>query len=57
VRQPDPQFGPIGNVFMDLTMGQSLSTLMLVGGTAILVLSRHRDPPIAPADGGGAASA
>jgi phosphatidylglycerol:prolipoprotein diacylglycerol transferase len=57
VRQPDPQFGPIGNVFMDLTMGQSLSTLMLVGGVAILVLSRRRDPPIAPADGGGAASA
>jgi len=44
-------------VFMDLTMGQSLSTLMLVGGVAILVLSRRRDPPIAPADGGGAASA
>jgi phosphatidylglycerol:prolipoprotein diacylglycerol transferase len=57
VRQPDPQFGPIGNVFMDLTMGQSLSTLMLVGGVAILVLSRRRDPPIAPQDGGGAASA
>jgi phosphatidylglycerol---prolipoprotein diacylglyceryl transferase len=54
VRQPDPQFGPTGNVFLDLmTMGQTLSTLMVVGGVLILVLSRRRDP--APGAGGPAA--
>ena len=57
VRQPDPQFGPTGNVFMDMTMGQSLSMLMVMGGVAILVLSRRRDPPLAQADAGGVAGA
>ena len=53
VRQPDPQFGPTGNVFLDMTMGQTLSTVMVVGGVLILLLSRRRDP--APGSGSSAA--
>lgn len=35
VRQPDAQFGPTGEVFLGMTMGQTLSTAMVVG--ALLV--------------------
>lgn len=52
-RQPDVQFrgpdDPLGTVLGPLTMGQTLSTLMIVGGVAILVWSwrrmAHSRPP------------
>lgn len=50
-RQPDAQFtsadDPLGTVLGPLTMGQTLSALMILGGLAILVWSwrRGRQPP------------
>jgi phosphatidylglycerol:prolipoprotein diacylglycerol transferase len=46
VRQPDAQFGPKGTVLLGLTMGQTLSSAMVLGGVLILVLSRQRDQPL-----------
>jgi phosphatidylglycerol:prolipoprotein diacylglycerol transferase len=37
VRQPDPQFGATGEVFLGMTMGQTLSTGMIVGAVLILL--------------------
>jgi phosphatidylglycerol:prolipoprotein diacylglycerol transferase len=44
VRQPDSVFGPSGTVLLGMTMGQTLSTGMVVGGLAVLavVLLRRR---------------
>lgn len=53
-RQPDAQFrGPgdaLGTVLGPLTMGQTLSALMIVGGTGLLlwIYSRAADPPPPP---------
>ncbi len=54
VRQPDAQFGPTGDVLLGMTMGQTLSTLMVVGGLLILMLSRRRC--LLPPPGAGGAS-
>lgn len=53
-RQPDAQFteagDPVGTVLGPLTMGQTLSTLMVLGGIGILVWSwRRGSPPAAGA--------
>lgn len=40
VRQPDAQFGPEGTVFLGMTMGQTLSSVMVVAGLLMLVLPR-----------------
>lgn len=48
VRQPDAPFGPTGEVLLGMTMGQTLSMAMVVGGAAILLLSRQRDPLAPP---------
>ncbi|MCA8965979.1 MAG: prolipoprotein diacylglyceryl transferase [Planctomycetes bacterium] len=37
VRQPDAIFGPVGTVFLGMTMGQTLSVGMVVGAVLILV--------------------
>lgn len=42
IRQPDPQFGGDGTVFLGMTMGQTLSTLMVVGAVLILIWPRKR---------------
>ncbi|HEX7239576.1 MAG TPA: prolipoprotein diacylglyceryl transferase, partial [Longimicrobiaceae bacterium] len=48
-RQPDAQFtdagDPVGTVLGPLTMGQTLSTLMVLGGIGILVWSWRRGSP------------
>jgi len=43
VRQPDAQFGPTGVVFAGMTMGQTLSTAMVVGALLILFWPRRRE--------------
>ncbi len=48
VRQPDAQFGPTGQVLFGMTMGQTLSAAMVVGGVLMLLLSKQRDPPLDP---------
>jgi phosphatidylglycerol:prolipoprotein diacylglycerol transferase len=48
VRQPDEQM-PQNGVLFGLTMGQTLSTLMVLGGVLILLLSRKRTVPVAVA--------
>jgi phosphatidylglycerol:prolipoprotein diacylglycerol transferase len=49
VREPDDQLKnpahPKGDVFLGMTMGQTLSTLMVVGAVLILALSRRRTLP------------
>lgn len=40
VRQPDAQFGPTGEVFLGMTMGQTLSSAMVVGALAVVVWSK-----------------
>jgi phosphatidylglycerol:prolipoprotein diacylglycerol transferase len=50
VRQPDPQFGATGEVFLGMTMGQTLSTGMIVGAVLILLwplLVRRKATPAA----------
>lgn len=52
VRQPDSQFGPGGTVLLGMTMGQTLSTAMVVGGGLLLLVSKTRDsalPAVGPA--------
>lgn len=56
VRQPDSQFGAKGTVFLGMTMGQTLSTAMVVGAGLILALSRTRDAAVVPAAAGSTAA-
>lgn len=42
VRQPDPQFGVTGTVFLGMTMGQTLSALMVLGAVLLLFWPRRR---------------
>jgi len=50
VRQPDAQFGPGGAVFLGMTMGQTLSTVMVIGGLLVLLWPRlaRRKAPVPP---------
>ncbi|MGE3173455.1 MAG: prolipoprotein diacylglyceryl transferase [Planctomycetota bacterium] len=45
VRQPDAQFGPGGTVLLGMTMGQTLSTAMVVGAALILWFGGRPEPP------------
>jgi phosphatidylglycerol:prolipoprotein diacylglycerol transferase len=54
VREPDDPLKtadhPDGSVLLGMTMGQTLSTFMVVGAALILVLSRRRTLPAPPTD-------
>jgi phosphatidylglycerol:prolipoprotein diacylglycerol transferase len=51
VRQPDAVFGPQGTVLLGMTMGQTLSTLMVIGGALVLLWPRRRAGSPAPTGG------
>jgi phosphatidylglycerol:prolipoprotein diacylglycerol transferase len=57
LRQPDSQFtgpdDPVGTVFQGLTMGQTLSSLMILGGLYFLLRGWLRRAPAVPGGVGG----